>query len=114
MGMDLIGAGGYFRWTNVGWYDILELAKELGWTPTGTGPPPKVLKKDWRPPRRVREAEWLVASYYGDHGQRFYARDATALADALDRAVAKIADRGGQKSIVSPGEQTNSRRNSPG
>jgi hypothetical protein len=86
MGMDLSGAGGYFRWTNSGWYDILELGKEFGWIPTGTGPP-----------RGTRKEAWGLGAYYGNDGQRVYARDARALADALERAVAALPQRKSQK-----------------
>jgi hypothetical protein len=58
------------------WADILELAEHYGWRPTGTGPP-----------RRMKKAQWC-GSYYSSDGQRFYARDARALADALDRYLA--------------------------
>ncbi len=81
MGMDLSGAGGYFRWTNSGWSDLLELAEEFGWIPTVTGPP-----------RGVRKADWQDGSYYGNGGQRFYARDAKTLADALERAVVALSE----------------------
>ena len=77
MGMDLSGAGGYFRWSGTGWGDILALGEEYGWVPAGTGPPPGVLK-----------ADWPNGTYYSNDGQRFYARDARALADALERALA--------------------------
>lgn len=79
MGMDLSGAGGYFRWTNSGWGDILELGEAFGWLPMGPGPPRGVLK-----------AEWPGGSYFGNDGQRFYARDARALADALERALEAV------------------------
>ena len=80
--MDLSGAGGYFRWTNSGWSDILELGEEFGWAPIGTGPPRGELKADWQD-----------GPYHGNAGQRFYARDARALADALERAVAALPER---------------------
>jgi hypothetical protein len=79
VGMDLDGAGGYFRWNNSGWADVLELGETFGWMPAGPGPPRGVLK-----------AEWEGGSYYGNDGQRFYARDARALADALEQALAVI------------------------
>jgi hypothetical protein len=58
------------------WNDILELAERYGWQPTRTGPP-----------RGMKAAEWC-GSYYSSDGQRFYARDATALAAALSRLLA--------------------------
>jgi hypothetical protein len=79
MGMDLDGACGYFRWSNAGWADILELGQAYGWIPTGTGPP-----------RGERKAEWGEGSYFGNDAQLFYARDARALADALERALASL------------------------
>ena len=72
MGMDLSGAGGYFRWSNSGWADILELGQAHGWVPVGTGPP-----------RRELKSAWGDGPYFGNGGQRFYARDAQSLADAL-------------------------------
>ncbi len=79
MGMDLDGAGGYFRWNNSSWCDILELGQEFGWVPVGTGPP-----------RGEPKSEWGDGPYHGNGGQRFYARDARALADALERALPAI------------------------
>jgi glycosyltransferase involved in cell wall biosynthesis len=75
--MDLSGAGGYFGWTNSGWAEILEVGQAYGWVPAGTGPPRGTLKADWG-----------YGPYFGNDGQRFYARDAQALADALERALA--------------------------
>ena len=83
MGMDLEGPGRYFRWTNLGWYDLLELAKEFGWVPIGTGPPRGTLKAQWQHGRHPSDLD-----YYGNGGQRVYARDAAALANALERALA--------------------------
>jgi hypothetical protein len=80
--MDLSGAGGYFRWSNAGWADVLELGQTYGWVPTGTGPP-----------RGERKADWGDGPYFGNQGQQFYARDACALADALERALAALAER---------------------
>jgi hypothetical protein len=58
------------------WTDILELAERYGWRPTRTGPP-----------RGMKVAGWC-GSYYSSDGQRFYARDAAALAGALERFLA--------------------------
>lgn len=79
MGMDLSGAGGDFRWSNAGWADILALGQAYGWVPTGTGPP-----------RGERKADWGDGPYVGNGGQLFYARDARALAYALERALAAL------------------------
>lgn len=81
MGLDLYGAGGYFRWSGVGWANVLSLAQHYGWQGVGTGPPRGVLKSEW------------VEIYWGNQGQRFYARDAVALAAALERAVTQMPKR---------------------
>ena len=78
MGMDLSGAGGYFRWTASGWSNVLLLAEHYGWQATGTGPPRGELKAEWD------------GSYGGNHGALFYARDAVRLAEALARAVEQM------------------------
>src|SRR5687767_11109035 len=78
MGMDLSGAGGYFRWTASAWGEILCLAEQYGWQPTGTGPPRETLKENWS------------GGYFSNNGQLFYARDARKLADALERALEKM------------------------
>ena len=78
MGKDLEGRGGYFRWTNSGWRNVLALAEHFGWCPSGTGPP-----------RGIRLAE-NTPNYYGNDGQRFYARDAANLADALEPAIKEM------------------------
>jgi hypothetical protein len=82
MGMDLSGPGGYFRWTSLGWSEILDLGEEFGWEPSGTGPP-----------RGCKKAEWHSGLYHSNDGQLFYARDAERLADALERALAAIPER---------------------
>jgi hypothetical protein len=78
MGMDLEGAGGYFRWTASGWASLLALAAHYGWEAVGTGPPRGVLKADW------------PGVYHSNDGARFYARDAAALANALERALLEM------------------------
>src|SRR5688572_11601315 len=78
MGMDLSGAGGYFRWSAGGWSQILDLGCQHGWEPTGTGPPRGTCKADHQ------------GVYYGNDGQLFYARDAKRLADALEQALAEM------------------------
>jgi hypothetical protein len=78
MGMDLSGAGGYFRWTIYGWSNTLELAEQYGWHPMGTGAPRGILKGN------------QSGSYFSNDGQLFYARDARNLAEALERALEEI------------------------
>ena len=80
MGMDLDGAGGYFRWTSSGWRWATDLAEEFGWVPSRTGPPRGMLAADWDG----------AGAYWSNDGQRFYARDAVRFADALERALAAI------------------------
>jgi hypothetical protein len=60
------------------WNDVLELAERYGWRPTRTGPP------RWC---RMKAADWC-GTYYSSDGQLFYARDAAALVEALDRFLA--------------------------
>ena len=84
MGMDLEGPGRYCRWTNRAWFDLLELAKEFGWVPMRTGPPRGTRKAQWR--RGLSRGN--LYDYCSNVGQRVYARDAAALADALERALA--------------------------
>jgi hypothetical protein len=93
MGMDLEGAGGYFRWNLFCWGEVLTLAEEHGWMPVRTGPPVGVLQKDWD------------GDYFSNAGQRLYARDAVKLADAL--AAALKVHRSGKlaKSSTRPQEQ---------
>ena len=77
MGMALgRGRDDYFDVPYAAWNDILELAERYGWHPTRTGPP-----------RGMKAAEWC-GSYYSSDGQRFYAREAAALADALEQFLA--------------------------
>lgn len=78
MGVDLHGAGGYFRWTNLGWSSVLTLAEYYGWQPIGTGPPRGILKAEWS------------GDYCSNDGALFYARDANRLADALERAIHEL------------------------
>ena len=89
MGFDLEAPGRYFRWTNLAWFDLLELAKEFGWVPIGTGPPRGTRKAQWRHGTSSGNLD-----YYGNEGQRVYARDAATLADALERALAETLKRG--------------------
>ena len=76
MGMDLVGRGGYFRWGYPEWAEVLDLGLEFGWQPLGAGPP-----------RGYPKSKWDGDNYFGNDGQYFYARDARALADALERAL---------------------------
>jgi hypothetical protein len=80
MGMDLVRPNGYFHWNNSGWRHVLAIGQEFGWVPEGTGPPHGSLKRHWR-----------HGSYTGNNGQRFGARDARKLAEALARSIPILA-----------------------
>jgi len=43
MGMDLLGAGGYFRRDMFSWRRLLGVAEPHGWEPSGTTPPEELL-----------------------------------------------------------------------
>ena len=106
MGFDLEAPGRYFRWTNPAWFDLLELAKEFGWVPMGTGPPRGTRKAEWRHGTSSGDLD-----YYGNEGQRVYARDAARLADALERALAATPKRSpGRRKYETPRHRITSRR----
>jgi hypothetical protein len=88
MGMDLADGKRYFSFSSAFWFDVLELGRRFGWEPLGTGPPAGGRLAGWD----GRDA------YYGNDGQRFYARDARALARALERALAALGAGGGKRS----------------
>ena len=76
MGMDLTGAGGYFRWGMGAWYEVLTLALAHGWEPIGTRPPPN-------------RTEW-DGNYDWNIGQMVTAEDAQALAAAVRKAIPTV------------------------
>lgn len=78
MGMDLAEGKRGIGFSSAFWYDVLQLGLEYGWEPMGVGPPAGVRKAGWGGGE----------NYWGNDGQRFYARDARALAAALERALA--------------------------
>jgi hypothetical protein len=93
MGMDLSGKGGYFRFNQVTWIEVLTLAYDHGWKPAGTEP------------SRWRDAEtgelcaqmspdpetWESMDYFSNAFQWVTDEDAANIADALERAcVAKL------------------------
>src|SRR5262245_57325667 len=86
MGMDLSGAaGGYFRFNNRGWADVLDLAELYGWEPVGTASP-----------RNFETGEPQYADWDGGYGSNDYqivtAPDAAAIATALEAALDDIPD----------------------
>jgi len=82
MGFDLEGKGGYYRWTDSSWVDVLELGQVYGWEPIGTGSPEDEPADEWE------------GGYCSNDGQLFKARDAKALAAALESALADFPDFG--------------------
>jgi hypothetical protein len=80
MGMDLNGAGGYFRFNNVGWDKALELARLYGWMPSGTEVPAALVAA-------AEVAREWDGRYHSNDGQVVTAGDALALAAALETAL---------------------------
>ncbi len=79
MGYDLSNtAGGYVRFTGSGWDLALAVARHHGWKPAGIPRP-----ASWKDEDGPWEDE-----YWMNAGQQVTPEDASALAEALDRAVA--------------------------
>ena len=73
MGYDLTNAPGQtHQWTVLGWWHLLNLAREYGWSPRGTEPSGDC------------SGGW-DGSYFRNDSQRVTVEDAAALASALDR-----------------------------
>ena len=73
MGYDLTSSSGQtHRWKVLGWWHLLNLAREHGWSPRGTEPPGDA-------------APGWDGNYFHNEGQWVTADDAAALADALER-----------------------------
>jgi hypothetical protein len=78
MGMDLVSeSGAEFRATGSGWTYYLNLAEEYGWKPAGT-----------KRPRRTSIFRKWSGHYDSNEGQRVSKRDASAMALALETALA--------------------------
>lgn len=78
MGYDLSNDNGdYFRFNIHGWRPILTLAKKYGWVPAQTV---KRVNKSWS------------GSYYSNDGQKVTAKDAAAIADALEKALPYLSE----------------------
>lgn len=88
MGMDLHGAGGYFRFDVIAWAKVLELARQYGWEPAGTELP----EEDWN------------GGYDTNAFQRVTDEDAANIAAALERALDDVPDfsRGGKTKEYTP------------
>ena len=87
MGYDLYnlsGKGAYFCFSGRGWLWALEIARANGWKPAGTKPPdgsvPTFFEYDI-------STQWDPEDYFSNGGQRVTARDAKALAAAIERAL---------------------------
>jgi hypothetical protein len=101
MGMDLSGKGGYFRFSNYAWHAALKLAREHGWEPAGTEPP-EVTAHAPDGTTVDEEAAWVERQAYGNwDGDYFYNdgrlvtdEDARNIADALERALDLVPEKG--------------------
>jgi hypothetical protein len=98
MGMDLSGAGGYFRFSITSWGHVLQLAHDHGWEPAGTEPPMITVYEpdgtvDEEGTRLHREAEedW-DGGYFWNSYQSVIDEDAANIADALERALDDVPD----------------------
>lgn len=79
MGMDLISEkGGYFRFSLVGWHNVLDLAFLYGWWPMGTEKP--MLRTTWD------------SNYFTNSGQLVTRVDALMLSNALRKALDDVPD----------------------
>jgi hypothetical protein len=76
MGYDLTNSSGQtHQWKVLGWWHLLNLAREYGWLPRGTEAP-------------SHSGPGWDGNYFQNDGQLVTADDATALAEALDRLLA--------------------------
>jgi hypothetical protein len=79
MGYDLTNdEGDYFRFNISGWSPMLALAEKYGWKPGKT--------------LHERDKRWN-GTYYSNDGQRVTAKDAVAIADALEKALPNLGDK---------------------
>jgi hypothetical protein len=75
MAFDLEGKAGTFRMSSFGWPRVLAIAEAYGWEPAGTNPPVGLGRSNWD------------GSYGSNDGQLVTARDARALAAAIEEAL---------------------------
>ena len=85
MGMDLNGAGGYWRMSGSSFARALTLAKKHGWEPAGTKAPYWV-NEDGTPCEEMNVGHWDGGYGSNDH-QGVTDDDAKALGAALTRAL---------------------------
>ena len=83
--------GAEFRLDSGIWEVVLELAYVYGWRPAGTESP---RTSAWRSRRGASDGlAWDARDYFSHESQRVARVDASALAQALQRAVQQIPDR---------------------
>jgi len=87
LGATLIRRG--VRRDQPGWQILLSLARQFGWKPAGTKPPPEQRAADWDP------TDYIILE-----GQLVTAADARSLASAFDHALAAIPEGDTIKSSV--------------
>ena len=94
MGMDLGGKGGYFRFSNATWKEVLMLAYDQGWKPAGTEMPRYIfLNQDdtvhFGHTKACWEAakDWEGMDCFSNSFQWVTDEDAANIADALERAL---------------------------
>jgi len=75
--------GGHLKFSNIGWAQILSLAKLNGWVPAGTVDP------WWK--NEVDAPQW-EGSYCSNDGQTVTAEDALAIANSLEKALLEITE----------------------
>ncbi|MDP9439435.1 MAG: hypothetical protein M3P49_11945 [Actinomycetota bacterium] len=89
------GNGEYRRFSRASWVELLELAEEYGWQPAGTelvgwDPVGPMTSPDYPDAALIEQIESVFwgGNYTSNDGQLVTARDADAIADALERAFA--------------------------
>ena len=89
MGMDLSGKGGYFRFNNANWTDVLTLAYDYGWKPADTEPGRWIDAETGELCAQMSpEPEtWNSMDYFSNGFQWVSDQDAGNIADALERAL---------------------------
>lgn len=91
MGYDLDGKGGWFRWQEFDWPNVLQLAIDHGWKPQGT------VLYSGKGKRKV--ASWCRA-YDSNDGQTVVDADACLMGEAIEKALAVYAVRPRKKELA--------------
>jgi hypothetical protein len=93
MGMDLGGKGGYFRFNNATWREVLKLAYDYGWKPAGTEPGRWIDEMGELDKQMCPDPEtWESMDYFSNGYQWVTDEDAGNIAEALERALEDIPD----------------------